>query len=346
MPKIKIYLYGKYSDRTPLSYEVYRSYFTDSISYETRAEDATFLVTGFIRDFEDNTDELRHLLKVNPDLKLVVLSEEPLWDTVWNPAFQNSKDTIRVNVDGEEITFDYYILNHVTSNIFNFEKIPYLLTTNDNFYTRYKYFFQRNAQLKASDYKKIWETASLRYAFLAARRIGKSFEVSYNRDAIKGLNRFRSLVCEGLKSEGVLRVGKGWGAGQPRQDLDDWHEDKLTRLDGRAFIVSALENTHLKNYISEKIFDAYAVQAVPIYYAKPRHDVFRLAEKGSFINLADLNVRQAVKHIKKFKVDNTFLNQYISTQKQLNDLFKDPKYLLNERERVVDATLEALKKIL
>ena len=346
LQKARVHLFGKYCHRTPLFYTPYRAFFDKSFQYETHAEKADFLVTGFVRDFEGNADEISHLLKKNPDLKLVVLSEEPFWDTVWSPGFQNSESIIRINENGKETIFRYQNLNHVTSSIFDFENIPYFVTTSDDYFVRYNKLFSRNAEWDATHYKALWENARWRYAFFAARRIGKNFEVRFDRESIRGLNRYRSHICEGLKNGNVLREGKGWGSNPPRQTLSDWHDDKLSRLDGHTFITSGLENTHLKTYVSEKIFDAFAVQAVPLYYAESGHDIFRLAEKESFINLAGLTVRQALKRIKGFHADKTFIEQYIMTQKRMNELFKDPKYLFDERQRVVHEVLNAFMKIM
>ena len=73
----------------------------------------------------------------------------------------------------------------------------------------------------------------------------------------------------------VIREGKGWHSDQPRQSLPDWHLDKLVQLDRQSLFVSALENTLVDHYLTEKIFDAYAVLSVPLYAAKLASDSVR-----------------------------------------------------------------------
>lgn len=345
MHKIKIHFYGRYSHKTPMSYEVYKSYFDTKLRFEERAEDADYLVMGCDRDFRENIDEIERLLQKNQNLKLVILSEEPFWDTVLSPFNDSTCGTIEEKGIFTKKTIEYTVLNHASTSIFDFEKIPYFITTNDNFYTRYANLFSRNVKLGKSDFLQNWERAKIRYAFLAARRVGKSFDVSFKNGTIIGLSRFRSLVCEGMKCEGVLREGQGWGTEQPRQALPDWHLDKLAKLDKNSFVVSALENTHLDTYISEKIFDAFAVGAIPIYYAQPQHKVFELVPEGSFINVAGKSIEEAIKVIEEFEVNDAFMKNYMVAQKQLAELFANEKYYIDERRRIADETVKAFTKI-
>lgn len=346
MNKIKIHLFGRHSHRTPLSYDAYKPFFTQNFSYKTRAEDADFLVTGFNLDFKENPHEVKRLLEINPNLKLVVLSEEPLWDTLWSGDFQNPKATLRVNKDEEEFVFDYFVLNHVTSEIFNLAKIPYFVTTCNDFFVRYNNLFRRNAQLDAKDYLKNWESSEFRYSFFAAKRVSESSSVSFKNDTVLGLNRFRSLVAEGLELDGILREGQGWQVKEQRQALPNWHLDKLAKLDKNSFVVSALENTHLDTYISEKIFDAFAVGAIPIYYAQPQHKVFELVPEESFINVAGKSIEEAIKTIEEFEVNDAFMKNYMVAQEQLAELFTNQKHYVDERRRVADEMLKAFTKLI
>jgi len=341
----KIFVYPKYGRCTPFAYKEYRKYFKHFYQYIDNKNDADFLITGNDKDFINDINSIAQIKKKNPQLRLIVLSEEPFWDTALIPFNDSIHSSIEKKGIFKKQTINYTNLNHVNACIFNFEKIPYFITTNDNFYTRYANLFSRNIKLSESDFLRNWENAKIRYAFLAARRVGKNFDVSFNDRGIIGLSRFRSLVCEGMKCEGVLREGKGWGTEQPRQALPDWHLDKLAKLDKNSFVVSALENTHLDNYVSEKIFDAFAVGAIPIYYAQPQHKVFELVPEGSFINVVGKSIEEAIKTIEEFKIDDTFMKNYMKAQKQLAELFLNQKYYIDERRRVVDETVKAFSKI-
>ncbi len=344
MQKKKIFIYGKHGKRTPFAYPEYRQKFLHYFEYVDHPEQAEYLITGFSFDFHDNVEEVFSLLKSNQALKLVVFSEEPLWDTLWSGDFQKPKGQIKSKVDGEEVRLDYHVLNHFTSNIFEFENIPYFITTSNDYYVRYANLFSRNAKLNAIDFKKIWKCAHVRYAFFAEKRVEKTYNASHNNGSITGLSIYRSLLAMQLELDGAIRKGVGWGDGLKRQALPDWHLDKLATLDGQSFIVSALENTHFSNYITEKLFDAFAAKAIPLYYAHPNHDVFRLAEEGSFINLAGLSVEESLEKIDSFAINKEFTDKYLSSQVRLAKLFSDTKLYHDERNRVVLETIKAFSE--
>ena len=345
MNKKKIYVYGRHGKRTPFAYYEYRQHFMKYFDYVDKPEEAEYLVCGFRQDLIDNSQDIHDLLKINPSMQFVVFSEEPLWDTMWSGEFQKPQAQIKYKIGKQEFQLDYHVLNHVTSNIFEFENIPYFITTSDDYQVRYASLFLRNAKMDKKHFVKNWEDAQTRYAFYAAKRTGEQYDVSYKENTILGLNRYRSLIAEGLILENVKREGEGWGTDQKRQVLPDWHLDKLVSLDRQSFIVSALENTHLSSYVSEKIFDSFAIQATPLYYAQPSHDVFRLVEDGSFVNLAGLSTEEAIKKIETFVPNGEFIDKYQHSQQRLAELFSDAKIYLNERKRVVHETINTFSKI-
>lgn len=342
---IKIYLYGRHCNRVPFSYDVYRYLFSKYFVYVERPMDADYLVSGFVTDLKENAIEIQRFLNQNSKLKLVVFSEEPLWDTLWSGDFQKNTNSVEVTVNDEKISFKYHILNHVTSNIYEFKKIPYFITTCDDFFVRYNNLFRRNAKLSMIELKQNWKNAEIKYSFFAAKRVNESSSVSYENGTILGLNRFRSLVAEGLSLDGVLREGQGWKIKEQRQSLPDWHLDKLAKLDRNAYIVSALENTHLNSYISEKIFDAYAVLGIPLYFAQKAHYVHKLVQDKSFINLSSLSVEDAISKIENFSATKEFVENYLETQKMLAELFANQKNYIDERKHVVEKTIEAFQKL-
>jgi hypothetical protein len=106
-------------------------------------------------------------------------------------------------------------------------------------------------------------------------------------------------------------------------------------LDQRSFLVSAIENTHQWNYVAEKFFDAFAVQAIPLYYASPLHAAWRLVPSDAFLNLYGIPVEQAIAKIASFHPDNHFIDAYLEAQTRLARLFSQPRDLAEERRRVV-----------
>jgi hypothetical protein len=337
----KIFIYGKHNNRTPFAYQEYRKLFSRHFEFVDSPNHADYLVVGFCLDISDGALEITEFIKCNPNLTIVVLSEEPLWDTLWDRHFQNSTGVVR-RANKE---LNYHVLNHLTSKIYDFERIPYFITTNDNFYLRYSNLFKRNRAIKAKDYQRQWHSARSKYVFYAEKRIDSSFDVSYQNNTIVGLNSYRSQIAASLLLKGATCVGQGWGAVPRRQALPDWHLDKLAALDGQSFIVSGLENTHIANYVSEKIFDSFATQSIPLYFAQPNHCLFNVVDEGSFINLAGADVDNAIDLIGRFSVTSEFLDSYLIAQEKLSALFSSPAYYLSERNRVVRETVKAFADI-
>ena len=337
---MRIFLFGKHSIRTPFSYADYRGYFTRHFEYVSDPLRADFIVGGFRIDFRDNGDEVVRIRRANPAAKFVVLSEEPLWDTMWggDPCRLASAIDVRITGGGKE-RLDYAYLNHITSNVFEFSRIPYYVTTSDDFFVRYLNQFSRNANLSRSDILATWKNAAFDCAFFAAKRLSTTFDVAHKNGTVLGLNHFRSAIAEQLDLPNVLREGVGWTEAPPRQALPDWHLDKIAYLDRRCRIVSALENTHERSYISEKIFDAYAVVAIPIYHALENHRIREVVDASSFINTAGKTVADAVRQITEFSPNDSFLDKYMHSQHRLRDLFSDASVLIEERERLLKAVV-------
>lgn len=338
---VKIFLLGRRSHRTPFSYPEYQRLFQQHFQYVQNPESADFLVFSFILDLSENIDEVNRIRTVNPDVRLVVISEEPLWDTIWSGDFLPRQTSISLG----DTEHSYSILNHFGTRIYDFEKIPYFITTSDDYFARYSYLFSRNSTLKQGDLKSAWEKLAIRVAFYAERRAEANLDVRFPERDITGLCRYRTLVAEAVTGDGVLRVGQGWGNSIKRQLLPDWHLDKLAVLDRRAFIVSGIENTHQWNYVTEKIFDAFAVLAVPVYYASPSHGVMRLVPPGSYINLYGLTADQAAEQIARFEPDPDFIDSYREAQSRLAAMFSNPTQLTTERRRVVSEIVKEFQAL-
>ncbi|WP_291316528.1 glycosyltransferase family 10 [Desulfuromonas sp.] len=327
----KIHIMGKRAHRTPLSYPEYKKIAQRYFEYTPKPEDADFLVFSFKLDMLENMEEVNDLLSKRPDMRLVILSEEPLWDTVWGGEFLSKKSKVLLGDREHPVV----VLNHFTTSIYDYESIPYFVTTSDDYFARYSYLFSRNRNLKGSDLTALWGKASLRAAFYAENRDNPQYDVHFSSLDVWGLSRYRTLVAKGMAGAGVARVGQGWGETVRRQQLPDWHLDKLAALDRGVFFASGLENTHQWNYVSEKIFDAFAVQGVPLYFASADHGVMRLVPPGSFVNLYGLNPDAAIERLKGFRPDKEFLDRYLEAQFMLHGVFSNSMNLARERRRIV-----------
>ena len=338
---MKIFLLGKHSNRTPFSYDEYRSLFQRNFIYVNKPEQADFLVLGFYIDIRENIDVIKKSLAINPKIKLVILSEEPLWDTLWSGDF--TKKQQRIKIDGFDIEF--YFLNHQTTSIFNFDKIPYFLTTSNDYIVRYHCFFQQNSKLTNSEIKAIWNAADIKKAFYAEHRLGDKYNVHIQESDTRGLCSYRTELTLRFQNKNALIVGQGWGKTEKRQKLADWHLDKLAVIRYQSHIVSALENTHQTSYVTEKIFDAFAALAVPVYFASDTHAINNIINSESYINVYGNTIDDAAKNINKFQYTDEFISNYNKQQCDLANLFSDYRIVNKERNRLVKQVHNEFLKI-
>lgn len=336
--KIKIFLLGRHSHRTPLSYPVYREIFSNYLTYVSDINEADLIILGFVIDIKDHYNEIRSSLARNPHQKIIVLSEEPLWDTVYSGDY--TKKMNYYDVDGVKIPFIY--LNHVTTQIYNFDKVPYFITTSNDYFIRYSFMFKRNSNLTSDELIEKWSKTIYKYVFYAEKRTGKWHFVQNKNLDVYGLCLLRTELTETINHPRTLKVGKGWENGTIRQELPDWHLDKIVNLDQKSFILSALENTHHPYYITEKIFDAFAVAGIPLYYASEKHAIYRLIKKNSFINIFNRELDVAKARIEHFNVSKEFIDSYLESQSTLKHLFSNSQALIRERMRIVMSVITEL----
>ena len=89
--KLKICLLGRHSHRLIFSYPAYKILFDAEFVYTNQIDKADIILFGFVIDINEYEDEILRAIKKNPDISLIVLSEEPLWDTLWSPFFKKKK---------------------------------------------------------------------------------------------------------------------------------------------------------------------------------------------------------------------------------------------------------------
>lgn len=279
-------MYGKRSNRTPLAYGTYRDYTGERLIYASSPEESDLLLTGHCGDFLDNSLDIERLKRNNPRLKLVVISEEPFWDTV---HFRSICTRISKNVFLLSGGGWFYLFNHMNSELFSYETVPYFLTTDMNYIVRYRIMME-------NEMRKQEERQGLVGFF--EKRTAKSF--LHEEDGAKCLCVFRSELAGSLSDIAELNgLGHTPGA-KPRQNLPDWHLDKLARCSGRFKMMFAIENTFCPDYATEKIFDAYACGCIPIYYGPKNHSVVTKLGLKSFVDVseestAENRVREALR---------------------------------------------------
>lgn len=338
-----ICLLGRHSNFTPFAYDAYKPYFQNDIVICETIDDADIVVSGFHVEFQAHAKKLIEWRQASSQSKLAIFSEEPLWDTVWTEDYHAGEGLLKK--DGAST--EYAIFNHANEKLYDFEAVPYFLTTDDKYFLRYAAAFNRNAQLSVDDLLSIWQKAPLRTAIFAENRSDPRYDVAFPDDDVFGLSVYRTEMAQALTKGDILRVGKGWDPKpEDRRSLPDWHLDKLATLTRKAFVISALENTHCSNYITEKIFDAFAALGVPVYYASEHHRIFSLIDAEAFINVFGDTPQTAAARIDAFTPDRSFAVAYLENQRRLAKYFADFALLHNERARVAKQALAALNSML
>lgn len=340
-PRMKVHLFGRHAIRTPLGTDSYRAYFADDMALVDTPNEADLLVVGFDLDLREAGSDINAMLAANKKLRLVVLSEEPLWDTIWSLNF--AKRNAWITLAGE--THPVTVLNHFTSDIYCFEALPYYVTTRNAFFNRYADRFTRLSAQSAGETLTRWRETELRTAFFAERRTDERYSRAFPEHGVEGLCVYRTRVAEAVNEARTLRVGMGWDGGTDRRKLPDWHLDKLARLDRRARVISGVENTHLRHYITEKVFDAFAFGAMPLYYAGPNHRIFDFVSPESIINLHGHDPDAAAQLVQAFEPGREAAEAHLDAQARLAERFNDPAILFRERRRVADAVIRELRRV-
>lgn len=329
---IRVHAFGNYANRQPLAYPQIRAHCVGQIRMVETLEQADIVTVSHTKDLDAHGATLK--ARLSPDQRLVLLSEEPFWDTVWGQAPQQRYLQVQTPVGALSVTQ----LNHQTSTLYDFDRIPYFLLTHHHFRTRYGLWFRRNAQLSPQDWRTHFQQQAGQAAFVMARRRSARYEVPFC------LCNQRTDVAEACTS--AVRLGQGWGDQPPRQELPDWHLDKLLDLDRRFGFVGAIENTLLPNYITEKIFDAWAVGAIPLYMADAGHRVHDLARPDSWMNLLDVPLVEIPARLRGGDLPPERLEAYAAQQTDMARLFDSEAPTRAELDRLRDALVAEFKTVL
>lgn len=339
---IRVFKSGRHAHRTPLSYRALDPLWEGQITLVDHPDQADLYLFAHSLDLQQaDPDIIRDWRQRRRPV--VLLSEEPFWDTIWTrqPTARN------LLCDTPLGAVPVIQLNHATSTIFDFDRLPYLLLTEHRFHAAYCARFTRNAARSVADWKADFAAAQYDTVFMFERRPEQFHNADWPEANIQGLCAWRTNLAE-ISNRDVTEVrGHSWGTGPSRFDLPDWHMDKLVHLDGRGRNIGALENTHQTNYISEKLFDAYACGGRPLYLASPGHRVHDLGLPAkSWANFYGMTPKAAAKHLKYWQPDAEFFDAYHGAQQTLFTLFSDIGVLVNERARLGASVIAELQQVL
>jgi hypothetical protein len=338
---IRVYLSGAHAMRTPLSYAALKPLFDDAVTLVDRPSAADLYVFAHILDIQDARRDLIMDWRARKR-PVVLLSEEPFWDTIWGR--RPLERHIYVQTRFGDLPVE--VISHQTSNLFHFDHIPYYLLTNHRFANTYRHRFARNAERSADDWLACFRTRALDVSFMFERRPERYHWVQWPEADLIGLCSWRTELAEACSGK-VERLGQSWQGGATRFQLSNWYLDKLVRLDGRARMVGAIENTHQPDYITEKVFDAFACGSVPLYYASPTHGVHDLGlPEKSWVNLYGMTPVEAAHTVAAQSVDTEVVDAFRDAQNTLKSLLCDTAVWVKERARLREALLTELNSVL
>lgn len=342
--KVKYMLLGKHSHRTPLSYALlYGHHQKNDLAEVFSLQEADIIVTGFNIDIpEILSDSSRNVALEKP---IVILSEEPLWDITWS-GFKSVADLSLRTHNYTSRLGKYAHINHFNSEIFDFDNIPYFLLTDSKYISRYLLRFGNILKLSPRDLLKHWESKKRSCAFIQEYREAGKHNVNFSEINVKSLSAYRCQLAINLKDENCYIEGKGWADDTPRQNLVDWHLDKLSKLNFKHCFVSAIENVHYSSYVTEKIFDAYASCSIPLYYASDQHLIHKIFPGNSFLNMYGLDPKEAAQKVKLFDPDVYFAERYLQDVQRILKLLSDAPVITSEINRVSTQLKDNLLKLL
>ncbi len=339
---IRVFMAGCDINRSPLSYRALAPLFEGAVERVARPEQADLYLFTRGLGIRDAPRDLVMDWRARRR-PVVLLSEEPFWDTTCTRR-PLERDIV---IDTAFGALPVVQLNHHTSAIFRFARIPYYLLTNNRFVNAYRWRFARNAARGAGHWKRAFADRAVDLTFMFERRMGAPYDGRWPAGDTIALCDWRSRMALACDTGAVERLGQSWQGGISRFQLNNWHFDKLMRLDDRCRSMGAIENTHQPGYLTEKLFDAFACGARPLYVAGPGHRVHDLGlPPAAWLNLYGLSPQEAAARAAVPFVDDGFRDAYHAAQVRLAALFGDTGALLAERTRLRAALLAELQGVL
>lgn len=337
---IKVHAFGEYAHRQPLAYAPIREAVAATVQVCEAFDEADIILLAHSKDLRRYAETLG--ARMGAGQRLVLLSEEPFWDSVWADDPLTREQSVETALGSLPFVF----LNHVTSDIYAFDRIPYFLLTDYAYATRFACWFKDNARLSTGDWARRFAAAEWDLAFVAEYRDEPRFDVAYAEAGLIGLGRWRTRLALGCNDGRVLRMGAGWNTLPRRQTLPDWHLEKYLDLNGRCAVLSAVENTYHRCYITEKMFDSLAIGAMPLYVAGRDHRIRELVPEGAFVDLHGMTPEDAAARVSGYRADTADLSAFCEAQARMSALFNAPSLLRAEYDRLAQALTRNLAALI
>lgn len=274
--KIKYHFYGDNKKLSMFSYESYKeelsSNFVEvSCPYNNKVD---VIFVSYIGDILNNFKRF-YIFSKKVDAKIILLSEEPLFDSEGcDRTFHKNGKTYIKNMRGNR-RIQIHILNYSTTDIFEFDEIPYFLTTNKKYIEHYK-----SELIKLDASYDNWINKKYDFASLHLKR-----KSNYDKVQLKNLKngkllgslREQLMIMLNDSTEFTTKfIGQGYELDcgitdttiETNRNDASWHIKKLNWCKHNSKFLFSIENTICRNYITEKIFDSIVSYSIPIFYLK------------------------------------------------------------------------------
>lgn len=161
------------------------------------------------------------------------------------------------------------------------------------------------------------------------------------------LIKLRTAIALYGHEHDVMNVyGRGWPSGISKEDSrdGDWGVSKSRILDGHHFNI-AFENTAVRRYTTEKIWDSIANYCLPVYYGAGT-DIYNLFPKNSFLDYSVMSSpKDLFETIESMSKEEYLvrMNKCIDVYNKISNLNEDEKHKF--RQESLSAIVSRLKLI-
>lgn len=336
MSKIKYYLYGDNQDILMFSYPLYLEQLNEFYEKVDDPNNADVVFISYSHDIAWEKFPAFNKFQKKINAKIILLCEEPMWDLSWSGNIREIDGKTYATKHNSRTKVEIHHLGYLDTQIFEYKKIPYFLTTSDVYFKNYLTYIDK---IKNTDITQICMAKKYEVSGIYAKRFDPTDNEFYVGDDVnnKCLHFFKNKLADDFKNNNELTCdffGHNNSTYEGLTDITiydslDFHSAKLEWSFLNTKFLFALENTMTKSYVTEKIFDAVASLSIPIYCLPPYEDI-----KFKGINLYDslsndyeTLFSELVKQIKEFDVEtilkenveileNYYLSEYEQTVKE------------------------------
>jgi len=279
--KIKYFLFGVKTDVCMFSYTSYQKYLGQKFERVYDYRKADIIICSFLQDIIDSLKCFTELAN-SCRAKFILLSEEPLWDAFSRHTIKDLKQKyINLNIKGSNCKI--YLINHLNSDVFSYDKIPYFLTTNKNYIINYINTLRSLPEIDSDKALSLWLKKQYNFVSLGKDLSNEANYTFRGSDQIPILSSIRSRyskeICDSLdncllygdKQETLARKLSSTIYESKKSAL--WHHQKLVFLRNNAKSIMCSENSVCENYITEKVFDAMVSLSIPVLFHPSSHNI-------------------------------------------------------------------------